>query len=76
MLIIRRFLFVVPSLTRHLYSEYKSIYTTSGIDDRPRHSIIILSIVKIAIAMSTLLTMLYISNTRTLLVTHLHLVKL
>ncbi|KAF1964739.1 hypothetical protein BU23DRAFT_427711, partial [Bimuria novae-zelandiae CBS 107.79] len=52
MSIIRRFLFVVPSLTRHSYSEYESVHTTSGIDDRPRRSIIILSVVKIAIAMS------------------------
>ncbi|KAF1967818.1 hypothetical protein BU23DRAFT_482252 [Bimuria novae-zelandiae CBS 107.79] len=61
MSIIRRFSFVVPSLTRHSYSEYKSVHTTSGID---------------TIAMSTPLTILYISNARTLLVTRLHLVKL
>ncbi|KAF1965258.1 hypothetical protein BU23DRAFT_490079 [Bimuria novae-zelandiae CBS 107.79] len=59
MSIIRRFLFVVPSLTRHSYSEYESVHTTSGID-----------------AMLTLLTILYISNARTLLVTRLYLVKL
>jgi hypothetical protein len=76
MSIIRRFLFVVPSLIRHLYSKYKSVHTTSGIDSRPRRSVIILSVVKIAIAMSTPLTMLYVSNARTLLVTRLHLVKL
>ncbi|KAF1971234.1 hypothetical protein BU23DRAFT_471364, partial [Bimuria novae-zelandiae CBS 107.79] len=74
--IIRRFSFVVPSLTRHLYSEYKSIYITSRIDGRPRRFIIILSVVKIAIVILTLLTILYISNTRTLLVTRLYLVKL
>ncbi|KAF1973277.1 hypothetical protein BU23DRAFT_465190, partial [Bimuria novae-zelandiae CBS 107.79] len=56
---IRRFLFVVPSLTRHSYSEYKSVHTKSGID-----------------AILTPLTILYISNARTLLVTRLHLVKL
>ncbi|KAF1978696.1 hypothetical protein BU23DRAFT_449945 [Bimuria novae-zelandiae CBS 107.79] len=76
MSIIRRFSFVVPSLTRHLYSEYKSVHTTSGIDGRPRRSVIILSIIKIATAILTPLTMLYISNTKTLLVTRLHLVKL
>ncbi|KAF1975603.1 hypothetical protein BU23DRAFT_420465, partial [Bimuria novae-zelandiae CBS 107.79] len=52
MSIIRRFSFVVPSLTRHLYSKYESVYTTSGINSRPRRSVIILSVVKIAIAMS------------------------
>jgi hypothetical protein len=76
MSIIRRFLFVVPSLTRHLYSKYKSVHTTSRIKSRPRRSVIILSVVKIVIAMSTLLTMPYVSNARTLLVTRLHLVKL
>ncbi|KAF1976616.1 hypothetical protein BU23DRAFT_455219 [Bimuria novae-zelandiae CBS 107.79] len=60
MSIIRRFSFVVPSLTRHSYSEYKSVHITSGIDDRPRRSVIILSVVKIAIAMTLLVTRLYL----------------
>ncbi|KAF1972277.1 hypothetical protein BU23DRAFT_468511 [Bimuria novae-zelandiae CBS 107.79] len=76
MSIIRRFSFVVPSLTRHSYSEYKSVHTTSGIDGRPRRSVLILSIVKIAIVILMLLIILYVSNARTLLVTRLHLVKL
>jgi hypothetical protein len=76
MSIIRRFLFVVPSLTRHFCSEYKSVHTTSGIDSRLRRPVIILSVVKIVIAMLTPLTMPYVSNARTLLVTRLHLVKL
>ena len=64
------------SLTRHLYSKYKSVHMTSRINSRPRRSVIILSVVKIVIAMLTMLSMLYISNTRTLFVTRLHLVKL
>jgi hypothetical protein len=76
MSIIRRFLFVVLSLIRHSYNKYKSVHTTSRINSRPRRSVIILSVVKIAIAMSMPLTMLYVSNARTLLVTRLHLVKL
>ncbi|KAF1357494.1 hypothetical protein EJ07DRAFT_39148, partial [Lizonia empirigonia] len=52
MSIISRFSFVVPSLTRHSYSEYESVHTMSGMGGRPRRSVIILRVVRMAIAMS------------------------
>ena len=66
MLIIRRFLFVVPSLTRHLYREYESVHTMSRVGGRPSRSVMILRVVRVAIAMSTPLTMPYVSKARTL----------
>ncbi|KAF1357477.1 hypothetical protein EJ07DRAFT_41166, partial [Lizonia empirigonia] len=74
--IISRFSAVVPSLTRHSYNEYESVHTISGIGGRPRRPVIILRVVRIAIAMSTPLTMPYVSDARTLRVTRLHLVEL
>ncbi|KAF1965113.1 hypothetical protein BU23DRAFT_490544, partial [Bimuria novae-zelandiae CBS 107.79] len=44
--IIRRFSLVVPSFTRHLYREYKSIQMTKGTAGRPRRSIIIYRILE------------------------------
>ncbi|KAF1937412.1 hypothetical protein EJ02DRAFT_307257, partial [Clathrospora elynae] len=52
MSIIRRFSFVVPSFTRHSYKEYESVHTMSGMDGKPRRSVIILRVVNMAIAMS------------------------
>ena len=66
MSIIRRFLLVVLSLTRHLYREYKSVHTISGVSGRPSRSVIILRVVRVAIAMLTPLTMPYVSKARTL----------
>jgi hypothetical protein len=66
MLIIRRFLLVVLSLTRHLYREYKSIHTISRVGGRPSCLVRILRVVRVAIAMLTPLTMPYVSEARTL----------
>ncbi|EFQ91565.1 hypothetical protein PTT_11551 [Pyrenophora teres f. teres 0-1] len=60
MSIIRRFSFVVLSLTRHLYKEYESVQTTSGISG----------------ILSRSVTILKISDANTLRVTRLHLVEL
>ncbi|EFQ87031.1 hypothetical protein PTT_17595 [Pyrenophora teres f. teres 0-1] len=48
MSIIRRFSFVVLSLTRHSYKEYESVQTTSGISGIPSRSVTILNVVAIA----------------------------
>ena len=66
MLIIRRFSLVVPSLTRHLYREYESVHIISRVGGRPSCSVMILRVKRVVIAMSTLLTMPYISKARTL----------
>jgi hypothetical protein len=66
MLIIRRFSLVVPSLTRHFYREYKSVHTISRVSGRPSRLVIILRVVRVVIAMLTLLTMPYVSKARTL----------
>jgi hypothetical protein len=58
MLIIRRFSSVIPSLTKHLYSKYKSVQTTIEVCENPSCLLIILIIVLIAIAILTLFTML------------------
>ncbi|KAF1937537.1 hypothetical protein EJ02DRAFT_309723, partial [Clathrospora elynae] len=52
MSIISRFSFVVPSLTRHSYREYESVHTMSRMDGKPRRSVTILRVVRMAIAMS------------------------
>jgi hypothetical protein len=56
--IIRRFFCVVPSLTKHLYSEYKSVQTTIRVCENRSCLVIILIIVLIIIAISTPLIML------------------
>jgi hypothetical protein len=66
MSIIRRFLLVVLSLTRHLYREYKSVHTISRVSSRPSRLVIILRVVRVAIAILTPLTMPYVSKARTL----------
>jgi hypothetical protein len=66
MSIIRRFSLVVLSLTRHLYREYKSVHIIRRVGGRPSRSVIILRVVRVAIAMSTPLTMPYVSEARTL----------
>ncbi|OCK87077.1 uncharacterized protein K441DRAFT_596092, partial [Cenococcum geophilum 1.58] len=64
--IIRRFSFVLLSLTKYLYREYKLVYTIIGIIGSLSRSVIILTVVPIAIAILTPLTILYISDARTL----------
>jgi hypothetical protein len=66
MLIIRRFLLVILSLTRHLYREYKFVHIISRVSSRPSRLVIILRVVRVVIAMLTPLTILYISEARTL----------
>jgi hypothetical protein len=66
MSIIRRFSLVVLSLTRHLYREYKFVHTISRVSGRPSRLVIILRVVRVAIAMLTPLTMPYVSEARTL----------
>jgi len=66
MLIIRRFSFIVLSLTKYLWREYKLVYTIIGIIESLSRSIIIFRVVPIIIAMLTPLTILYISNARIL----------
>ena len=51
--IISRFSLVVPSLTIHLYSKYKSVYIMISGDRNPSWSVIILIVVLIVIAIST-----------------------
>jgi hypothetical protein len=58
MSIIRRFSSVVLSLTKHLYSEYKSVQTTIGVYKNPSYLLIILIIILIAIAILTPFTIL------------------
>jgi hypothetical protein len=58
MSIIRRFSFVVLSLTKHLYSKYKSVQTTIRVCENPSCLLIILIIVLIAMAILTPFTML------------------
>jgi hypothetical protein len=58
MSIIRRFSSVVLSLTKHLYSKYKSVQTTIGVCENLSCLLIILIIVLIIIAISTPFTML------------------
>jgi len=69
MSIINRFSFVIPSLTRHLYKEYKSVYTIIGTASSSSCSITFAIIELIAYAKSALATILYISDASTLLVT-------
>jgi hypothetical protein len=57
-LIIRRFLFVVLSLTKHLSSEYKSVQTTIRVCENLSCLLIILIIVLITIAILTPFTIL------------------
>jgi hypothetical protein len=52
--IIRRFSCVIPSLTKHLYNEYKSVQTTIRVCGNPSCLVIILIVVLIAIAILTL----------------------
>jgi hypothetical protein len=56
--IIKRFSCVVLSLTKHLYSEYKSVQTTIRVYKNPSCLVIILIIVLITIAILTLFTIL------------------
>jgi hypothetical protein len=58
MLIIKRFSFVVLSLTKHLYNKYKSVQTTIRVCGNPSYLLIILIIVLIAIVILTPFTML------------------
>ena len=74
--IVRRFSLVVPSLTRHLQSKYKSIQTIIRMVSSLSQSVIILRVVLIAKAISAPLTIPYISDARTLLVTCLLFVEL
>ena len=46
--IINRFSFIKPSLTRHSYSEYKSVHTIIGIGGRFSYSVTFLSVVAMA----------------------------
>jgi hypothetical protein len=66
MLIIRRFLLVVLSLTRHLYREYKFVHIIRRVGGRPSRLVIILRVVRVAIAILTSLTMPYVSKAKTL----------
>ncbi|KAF2824322.1 hypothetical protein CC86DRAFT_297265 [Ophiobolus disseminans] len=52
MSIIKRFFFVVPCFTRHLYREYESVQITRGIGGSPSHSVTILRVVTIAMPIS------------------------
>jgi hypothetical protein len=54
--IIRRFSYVVPSLTKHLYNKYKSVQTTIGVCENPSCLVIILIVMLITMAISTPLT--------------------
>jgi hypothetical protein len=58
MSIIRRFSFIVLSLTKHLYNKYKLVQTTIGVCENFSCLLIILIIILIVIAISTLFTML------------------
>jgi hypothetical protein len=58
MLIIRRFSFVVLSLTKYLYNKYKSVQITIRVCENPSCLLIILIIVLIAIVILTLFTIL------------------
>ncbi len=69
MSIINRFSFVVPSLTRHSYKEYKSVYTTISTASSSSYSMTFVIVELIAYAKSALATIPYISDTSTLLVT-------
>ncbi len=69
MLIINRFFFVIPSLTRHSYREYELVQTIIGIASSPSYSITFAIVELIAYAKSAPATIPYISNTSTLLVT-------
>ncbi len=69
MLIINRFSFVILSLTRHLYKEYESVYIIISIASSSSYSITFTIIKLIVYAKLAPATILYISNTSTLLVT-------
>jgi hypothetical protein len=58
MLIIRRFSFVILSLTKHSYNKYKSVQTTIKVYENPSCLLIILIIVLITITILTLFTIL------------------
>jgi hypothetical protein len=66
MSIVRRFSLVVLNLTRHLYREYKFVQTISRVGGRPSRLVIILRVVRVAIAMLTPLTMPCVSEARRL----------
>ena len=67
---------VVPSFTRHSYSEYESVQTMIGIVGKCSWSVIFDSVELIAYARLAPATIPYISKARTLLVTLLLLVEL
>jgi hypothetical protein len=69
MLIINRFSFVIPSLTRYLYKEYKLVQTIIGIASSPSYFITFAIIELIVYTKSAPATIPYISDASTLLVT-------
>jgi hypothetical protein len=74
--IIKRFSFVVPSLTKHSYSKYKSVQIIIRITSRLSCSVIIFSIEPIANIISTPVIIPYILEASIFLVTLLLLVEL
>ncbi len=76
MSIIRRFSFIIPSLTRHLYNEQESVYIIISTRGRSSYFIVILIVVLIKIAMQTPPTIPQISEVSTLLVTLLLFIEL
>jgi hypothetical protein len=74
-LIIRRFFFVVLSLTKYSYSKYKSVQIIVGITSRPSYSVIIFSVELIANVISIPAIILYILEASIFLVTLLFLVE-
>jgi hypothetical protein len=56
MSIIKRFSFIVPSLTKHLYNKYKLVQTTIRVYRNPSCLLIILIVVLITIAILTSFT--------------------
>ncbi len=69
MLIINRFSFIILSLTRYLYKEYELVQIIIGIASSSSYSITFVIIKLIVYTKSALVTIPYISNTSTLLVT-------